>query len=377
MNNTTIIKSVQNEKIKEISKLKHKKNRLDQNRFLINGIKCSYEFLKLKTIYQEFENCRQQKVGNTKEQTDSKLDTIYFNDIILNGELEYIILEESIYSKYMEYIISNQNMKNVEKNIEKNIESNVKIKIYEYIEKNQSKIMIVSKEVFHKLTEHKNFEGIALCIKYIYDKNENVQKSICKIIEKIKLNNNLNNNSNDNIIVLENVNDPGNLGSVLRTMSATGNKLLILIGDCVSQFSEKVIRSSMGAVFKIDILNISLYEFEKFVKQEYVQNNYITIGTSIDGENLYTNSIENVDNYNKNSYENTYENTSKNIFKNILIFGNEANGLSAEMFKLVKNKIMIPMEKNVESLNLAISVAIILYELYRRQNYCAYNTNNI
>ncbi|MGP1608737.1 MAG: hypothetical protein ACTTGJ_02705, partial [Clostridium sp.] len=160
MNNTTIIKSVQNEKIKEISKLKHKKNRLEQNRFLINGIKCSYEFLKLKTIYQEFENYRQQKVGNTKEQTDSKLDIIYFNDIILNGELEYIILEESIYFKYMEYIISNQNIKNVEKNIE----SNLKIKIYEYIEKNQSKIMIVSKEVFHKLTEHKNFEGIALCI---------------------------------------------------------------------------------------------------------------------------------------------------------------------------------------------------------------------
>ena len=108
-----------------------------------------------------------------------------------------------------------------------------------------------------------------------------------------------------------------------------------------------------------------------------MQNNYITIGTAIDGENLYTNSIENVDNYNKNSNENIYENTSKNTFKNILIFGNEANGLSAEMFKLVKNKIMIPMEKNVESLNLAISVAIILYELYRRQNYCAYNTNNI
>ncbi|MGP1608463.1 MAG: TrmH family RNA methyltransferase, partial [Clostridium sp.] len=218
---------------------------------------------------------------------------------------------------------------------------------------------------------------IALCIKYIYDKNENVQKSICKIIEKIKLNNNLNNNSNDNIIVLENVNDPGNLGSVLRTMSATGNKLLILVGDCVSQFSEKVIRSSMGAVFKIDILNISLYEFEKFVKQEYVQNNYITIGTAIDGENLYTNSIENVDNYNENSYKNIYENTSKNTFKNILIFGNEANGLSAEMFKLVKNKIKIPMEKNVESLNLAISVAIILYELYRRKKYCIHNTNKI
>ena len=361
MNSMNIIKSVQNEKIKEISKLKNKKNRIEQNRFLVNGIKCSYEYLKLKTIYQEYNKAKKEN------------QQLFFNDIIINSELEYIIIEENVYSKYLEYINTYKDLSKDLSDILSNnllnnllVEEDIKFKLYKYIYINQEKIMIVSKEVFNKLTEHKNFEGVLLCIKYKYmdnvfnfniDSNNNITNNthnkLDYLVDKIKKYN--------DIVVLENVNDPGNLGSILRTMSATGNKLLILAGDCVSQFSEKVIRSSMGAVFKIDIENVDFNTFKEILNQESIKEEYITVCTSLKGENLYTKKEKNVDNFNKN----------------IIVFGNEANGLSLEMLKLIKNKITIPMEENVNSLNLSISVAIILYELYRRKKYCIHNTNKI
>lgn len=153
----------------------------------------------------------------------------------------------------------------------------------------------------------------------------------------------------------------GNLGSVLRTMSAVGSKKLILVSDCTDPFSEKVIRSTMGAIFKVEIYNFSTADaIKKILKNKEIAQKFTTIAASLNGKNLYTLGNKNVDKLQENS---------QNIGQYIAIFGNESRGLTDELLSNIDEKITIPMQENVESLNLSTSVAIILYELFRKKNY--------
>ncbi len=136
----------------------------------------------------------------------------------------------------------------------------------------------------------------------------------------------------DKILCLDNVSDPGNLGTLLRTALAFGYDDVILLDGC-SQYNEKVLQSTQGAIFKLNILN----NFDlKSLK------NYEIYATEIKGS---------VD-----------LSTISSKTKHILVLGNEAHGVSKDVLELATKRIRIDIQ-NIESLNVAIAGAIAMYQL--------------
>ena len=145
-------------------------------------------------------------------------------------------------------------------------------------------------------------------------------------------------------VVLENIANPGNLGSIARLCAAIGIKNLYTIAPSVEFFHPEAIRASMGAIF-----HLNLVEFESLttMKQRLLENNYICIGTSLQEDATDLSSW-----------------TTSEVVQNTLIwFGSEARGLSSEAKELCPTLLRIPMSQAVDSLNVAESAAIVMYEL--------------
>ena len=140
------------------------------------------------------------------------------------------------------------------------------------------------------------------------------------------------------IIMLDDVSDPGNLGTIIRTAAALGYNKIISSYDTVDYYNEKVVRATQGTIFKVQLIKASLYsEIKK------LQN---------DGYKIYATSLSNAANV-------------KDVIKNdkvVLIFGNEAHGIRNEILELADEKIKIKMENDVESLNVAVASSIIMWE---------------
>lgn len=146
------------------------------------------------------------------------------------------------------------------------------------------------------------------------------------------------------LIMIENIQNPSNLGSIFRTCDALGIKDVIISGDSCDIYNPKVLRGSMGAAFR---LNIKVCDnFRGFVS-ELISSGYKVYATvpSSDAEILGENSL-----------------FSK---KCAVIFGNEGNGVTPETIDLCTKKLTIPMIKNAESLNVSVAAGIIIWELTR------------
>ena len=146
-------------------------------------------------------------------------------------------------------------------------------------------------------------------------------------------------NVKDNFIVLDHIQDPGNLGTIIRSASGTSFKNIFLI-NCVDVFSQKVIRSSMGGIFKIKAKKfVSCNEFLSFALAQNLKY-YVA---SMEGENLFC---------------------IKNKISNIgVVVGNEGNGVSSLIKDRAFKTISIPMQNGLESLNVGVSCSIIIYYL--------------
>ena len=151
-----------------------------------------------------------------------------------------------------------------------------------------------------------------------------------------------NNIDNKCIVALENVRDPGNLGTILRTMDGMGARECILIDECTDPFSYEAVRASMGAIFNIKIIATN---FENFLKWKS-EKNINLIGTS----------LKNASNYTSANWKLPF----------VLAMGNEQNGLSDKLMNICDQLIKIPMLGKSDSLNLAVSTGIALYESIRK-----------
>ena len=141
---------------------------------------------------------------------------------------------------------------------------------------------------------------------------------------------------NSNIIALEEINDPGNLGTIIRLCDWFGIKNIICSSNSVDCYNPKVIQASMGSICRV---NISYMDFHKFLDSK----NYNTVAADLNGQNLKDFTF------------------SEN---QIIFFGSESNGLSKTLSSQMDHKITIKRyNDNAESLNLATSVGIILSEL--------------
>ena len=138
---------------------------------------------------------------------------------------------------------------------------------------------------------------------------------------------------NSNIVALEEINDPGNLGTIIRLCDWFGIKNIICSSNSVDCYNPKVIQASMGSICRV---NISYMDFQKLLDGK----NYNTVAADLEGQNLKDFTF------------------SEN---QIIFFGSESNGFSKKLSSQIDHKITIQrFNDNVESLNLATSVGIIL-----------------
>ena len=141
------------------------------------------------------------------------------------------------------------------------------------------------------------------------------------------------------VLIVDELQDPGNLGTIIRSSVAFNFDTIILSENTVDLYNDKVIRSSEGMLFKINIIKKNTQEAIDYLKK----NKYKIYGTKVDGGS----NIKNI------------------IFPNKLAFiiGNEGNGVRKEILDLCDEYLYIPMNDNCESLNAAIATSIILYEI--------------
>ena len=140
------------------------------------------------------------------------------------------------------------------------------------------------------------------------------------------------------VILLENIKDAGNLGTIIRSSVAFGSEGIVLYGDCVDLYNPKCVRSSVGNLWKLPIIHI-----EKFEDLQNIFMDFERIATLPRSKNLLK------DFKIKTPY--------------LLMFGSEADGLSEKLSNFATNSLKIEMAETVESLNLATSVSVILYEV--------------
>ena len=148
----------------------------------------------------------------------------------------------------------------------------------------------------------------------------------------------MNNNFGNRILILDDIQDPGNLGTIIRSSVAFNITDIILSNNSVDLYNDKVIRSSEGMIYKINIVRTDLIKVVKKLKE----NNYLILGTNV---------REGVDVKEVNSS------------RFALIMGNEGKGVKEEILNLCDKNLYIKMNKNCESLNLGVATGILLYEL--------------
>jgi TrmH family RNA methyltransferase len=138
-------------------------------------------------------------------------------------------------------------------------------------------------------------------------------------------------------LALDDIQDPGNMGTIIRLADWFGVKSIVCSTNSVDIFNPKVIQASMGSVFRMNFFYTDLDDF-------FVNSNLQIYGTFLQGESIY----------------------NKTLSPNgILVLGNEGKGISAELEKRIHEKITIPRFGNAESLNVSVATGIILSEFFR------------
>lgn len=258
-----VISSKDNEIVKNIKKLKEKKYRDIENKFIVEGMKLVEEAIEEKAMIKQIVVCEE-----------------CVNDGTLTKELLY------------------------------------KIAKYDCI--------YVTEKVFQILTDVKTPQGILA------------------VIEK-RNNNGKINYQEDIIIALDDIQDPGNLGTILRTVDSAGLSQIVISKNSADSYNPKVVRSTMGAIFRVNVIEVESLE-EKL--KEIQKNNFEVVVTALDTKN----SIYDID-----------------YHKKVIVIGNEANGVSKKIQELADKRVKIPMIGKTESLNASVAASIMIYEYVRRK----------
>ena len=150
-------------------------------------------------------------------------------------------------------------------------------------------------------------------------------------------------NLSGKFIALENLQDPGNIGTIIRTAEAFGVNGICLIGNCVDIYSPKVLRSTMGTIFNIPIY---FYDDIDIAKHEFIKNNIKCYGAVLNNKAKKLSNI---------SFENNC----------VCLIGNEANGLTDAAMDICDEFVYIEMNGKAESLNAAVAASVIMWEMIK------------
>ncbi len=195
-----------------------------------------------------------------------------------------------------------------------------------------------------------NLETLIICDGYDYDMDVNkifVTKDVIKSISELETPYNVigicnikeNDEIGNKVLLLDNIQDPGNLGTIIRSAVAFNVDTIVLNNKSVDLYNSKVLRAAQGNNFYINIIRKDLIEFVSLLKK--------------DGYKIYSTNVNN---------GNDVKNVKTNE-KYAIIMGNEGNGVSADLQDLSDFNIYITMNDKCESLNVAVATSIILYEL--------------
>ena len=147
----------------------------------------------------------------------------------------------------------------------------------------------------------------------------------------------------DIIVALDDIQDPGNLGTILRTVDSIGLNQILVSKGTADSYNPKVVRSTMGAIFRIKIIECE--NLENTLK-EVKKHKFKLVVTSLQTE--------------KSLYDINFD-------KKLIVIGNEANGVEQKIQDLADEKIKIPMLGKTESLNASVATGIVLYEYVRQK----------
>ncbi|MBQ3415928.1 MAG: RNA methyltransferase [Clostridia bacterium] len=182
----------------------------------------------------------------------------------------------------------------------------------------------VTRNVFNILTEVVNPQGILAIV------SKNSSETEIDYSQEI-------------IVALDDIQDPGNLGTILRTVDSVGLTQILVSKGTADAFNPKVVRSTMGAIFRVKVI-----ECENLVQslKQLQKNKFEIVVTSLQTE--------------KSFYDIDYK-------QKVIVIGNEANGVKKEIQELADKKVKIPMIGKTESLNASVATGIMLYEYVRQK----------
>ncbi len=148
-------------------------------------------------------------------------------------------------------------------------------------------------------------------------------------------------------LVLDQMRDPGNLGTILRSASAFGFSSVILTPGSVDPFAPKVLRAGMGAQFKLALEFLDAHAIHDRCKNDPAEKLEIILADAKSGQSCWKTSLTQ---------------------PLCLIIGSEAFGANQEIEAICDRRVLIPMQANNESLNAAMAASVLMYEIYRQRN---------
>ena len=188
-------------------------------------------------------------------------------------------------------------------------------------------VEILSDSVFSRVSDTKTPQGI-LCI--VRQKTYDLEK-IFKI-------------NNPHFIILDNLQDPGNLGTIVRTAEGAGVDAVFLSKESVDIYNPKTIRSTMGSIYRMPVIYVEdLLKLLKTLKNQGI----LSYAAHLEGERSYD-----LENYKTGT---------------AILIGNEGNGLREEVANAADIRVKIPMQGQVESLNAAVAATVFMFEVARQR----------
>ncbi len=295
-----LITSVNNQRVKEVANLKQKKYRTESGTFFAEGLRAVQEAVQYADVTELFYT----------EAEAGRLDEV----LKAAGNVPADTKEKS------------GNMNNVNHNnagtAKKRNEAANGIRMYQ-----------VDEKVMAKLSDTKAPQGVLAVIRTPEQNLRQLRPGTAS-------------DNNAPVIILDRVQDPGNLGTIIRTADAVGALGLILLEGCVDAYSPKVVRASMGSLFHLPV--VQDVTAEEALTWCY-RNGYEPAATALkNAQNVYKADI------------------SK---KMAFLFGNEANGVAEELQAAAETRLFIPMTGLAESMNVAMAAGIILFEGLRQRKF--------
>lgn len=177
---------------------------------------------------------------------------------------------------------------------------------------------ILSDNLFKEISTQENSKGLIIIYEFAY-----------KNIEDL----------NGDLVILDRIQDPGNLGTIIRVLDAVGLNNLVLVKGTCDPYNEKSVRATMGSIFNINISFVDEDNLISYLKE----NGYNILTTALEADSVpYTKMIKKE--------------------KNAIILGNEGQGVSKNLLNISDQKLIIPIYGKAESLNVAIATSVMLYK---------------